>query len=78
VVPLFDTIDVTQRAGKTNGGEQVNPAVKRKAQEKAQKSTRKMVDREVTAILKGRGKGPQSDVEDSFIRAIYAPDRRLG
>lgn len=56
----------------------MNPAVKRKAQEKAQKSTRKMVDREVTAILKGRGKGPQSDVEDSFIRAIYAPDRRLG
>lgn len=43
---------------------------------KAQADTRRMVEKLVTPLVKGRG--PQSEAEWAFVRAIYNPDRRLG
>lgn len=41
-----------------------------------QNRLRAMVNREVSAIVAGRG--PRTDVEEAFVRAVYAPDKRLG
>lgn len=46
----------------------------------AQNRLRAMVNREVTSILSGRSasRGTITDVEEAFVRAVYAPDKRLG
>lgn len=41
-----------------------------------QDDVRKLVDREVTATVKGYG--PKTPFEDAFVLGIYRPDRRLG
>jgi hypothetical protein len=49
----------------------------RKAQDKAQDSIRRLVVREVTPVIQAQH-GPINPAQEAFIRAIYAPDKRLG
>lgn len=55
----------------------MDPKKKQKARSKAQAEVRRLVDREVTPVIQAH-RGPATPVEEAFVRAIYAPDRRLG
>lgn len=52
-----------------------NPREQRAVKAVRQEDTRKMVEREVTAILGGRG--PQTEVEWAFAVATYNHDKRM-
>jgi hypothetical protein len=56
----------------------MDPKKTQKARASAQHDVRKMVDRELTSQIKNRGTGPHGPVEEALVRAVYAPDRRLG
>lgn len=55
----------------------MDPKITQKTRSSEQRKLRVMVEREVTAILKATGRGPQTNVEEALVRAIYSPDRRL-